>query len=213
MDKPIALEPSKKRIRLSPDVRKQQILDAALLEFSDHGFGAATVEKIAKRVGLSKAGLYAHFKSKDEIFETLVTLVLAPSWTASEWKTRENQPLKQTVDEFIDSAYARISDPKLTAVLRLLISESGRAPKIVRHWQQTIIKPYFDSQQLTIDDYVEKGLVRPSALTRHFTLAVTPILFATVWGMIFNQPNTAEEIATMREAHRDVLMELLTNVV
>lgn len=205
-----ALEPRKKRIRLSPEVRKQQILDAALVEFSEHGFGAATVEQIAKRVGLSKAGLYAHFKSKDEIFETLVTRVLSPSWTADEWKTRENQPLKQTVDAFIDNAYARITDPSLTAVLRLLISESGRAPEIVRHWKQAIIQPYFDTQQHTIDNYVEQGLVRPSALTKHFALALTPILFAAVWGMIFAESDTSEEIEAMREAHRTVLIELLT---
>lgn len=210
MSKPTTLMPRKKRMRLPPEVRKQQILDAALLEFSDHGFGAATVEQIAKRVGLSKAGLYAHFKSKDEIFETLVTRVLSPSWTANEWRTRENQPLKQTIDEFIDSAYARITDPSLTAVLRLLISESGRAPGIISQWKQAIIQPYFDSQQHTIDSYVEKGVVRPSALTRHFALALTPLLFAAIWGMIFNESNTAEEIATMREAHRAVLIELLT---
>ena len=52
--------------------------------------------------------------------------------------------------------------------------------------------------------------MQPSALTKHFALALTPILFAAVWGMIFNESDTVEEIATMREAHRAVLIELLT---
>ena len=70
---------TKKRIRLTPEIRKQQILDAALIEFSSLGFTAASISKIASRVGTSKANLYVHFANKDEIFETLVREVLVPS--------------------------------------------------------------------------------------------------------------------------------------
>lgn len=54
------------RQRLPADVRNRQILDAALAVFSERGFEAARMDDIAARAGLSKGGLYAHFRSKDE---------------------------------------------------------------------------------------------------------------------------------------------------
>ena len=49
-----------------------QILDAALEEFAERGFAATTMDDIARRCGLSKGGLYAHFAGKDLIFEALL---------------------------------------------------------------------------------------------------------------------------------------------
>ena len=63
--------------RLPPALRVQQILDNALLEFEGHGFQAARMETIAQRSGLSKGGLYAHFDSKEQLFEALLTRSIA----------------------------------------------------------------------------------------------------------------------------------------
>lgn len=46
------------RRRLAPQVRVAQILDAALVEFSERGFAATTMDDIGRRCGLSKGGLY-----------------------------------------------------------------------------------------------------------------------------------------------------------
>ncbi len=43
------------------------IIEAALSEFLEKGYESATMESIAGRAGLSKGGLYHHFRSKDEI--------------------------------------------------------------------------------------------------------------------------------------------------
>lgn len=65
------------RIRLEPEVRKQLILDAALAEFSAHGFTATRIDDIAKRAGLSKGGFYAHNPSKEEVFSALLASSVA----------------------------------------------------------------------------------------------------------------------------------------
>jgi len=51
---------------------RNRILDAALEVFSKHGFDDATVRQIAAKVGVTDPALYAHFKSKKEIFEALM---------------------------------------------------------------------------------------------------------------------------------------------
>ncbi len=52
-------QPKEKRIR--------QIIDAAVLEFTEKGYEATSMESIARQAELSKGGLYHYFKSKDEI--------------------------------------------------------------------------------------------------------------------------------------------------
>jgi AcrR family transcriptional regulator len=53
------------------EVRRAQILEAALACFAKKGFHAATMDDIVRDAGLSKGAIYWHFKSKDEIFLAL----------------------------------------------------------------------------------------------------------------------------------------------
>lgn len=54
----------------APDTRSR-ILDAALDLFSEHGFEGTTLQQVADRLGLTKAALYYHFRSKDDLLSAL----------------------------------------------------------------------------------------------------------------------------------------------
>ncbi len=58
--------------RLTPEARKQAILEAAVQVFAQHGLDAATTDDIARAAGLSKGGLYWHFRSKDDILAAIL---------------------------------------------------------------------------------------------------------------------------------------------
>ncbi len=64
--------------RLDADTRKQQIIEAAAAVFAQKGFYQASMDDIVQESGLSKGGLYWHFKSKDDI----VTAVLDQFFSA-----------------------------------------------------------------------------------------------------------------------------------
>jgi TetR/AcrR family transcriptional regulator len=64
------------RIQLA---RRQTILDAALDVFSTHGLKGATLDQIANLSGLSKPNILYYYKSKEDIYEELVTSLLT-SW-------------------------------------------------------------------------------------------------------------------------------------
>lgn len=51
---------------------KGRILSAALELFSKRGYEAVTVEQIARTVGIKAPSLYKHFKSKRDIFDSIV---------------------------------------------------------------------------------------------------------------------------------------------
>uniref|UniRef100_UPI00262968AD TetR/AcrR family transcriptional regulator n=1 Tax=uncultured Rhizobium sp. TaxID=155567 RepID=UPI00262968AD len=54
------------------DDRRQLILRAAEKVFTASGFGAATMEEIAKRCGMSKKTLYKLFPDKMSVFAALI---------------------------------------------------------------------------------------------------------------------------------------------
>jgi AcrR family transcriptional regulator len=59
--------------------RKNQILRSAAVVFKEKGYQRATLQDIADRVGITKAALYHHFRSKDELLYTIVYSVMQRS--------------------------------------------------------------------------------------------------------------------------------------
>lgn len=51
----------------------ERLLDAALQTFAEQGFAAASVEDICSRGGFTRGAFYSSFKTKDELFEALMT--------------------------------------------------------------------------------------------------------------------------------------------
>lgn len=59
--------------RLPRAVREQQMLDAAIAEFSETGFSDTSMDAIAARASISKPMLYLYYGSKDELFTACIT--------------------------------------------------------------------------------------------------------------------------------------------
>lgn len=56
----------------APADTRARILDVALELFTEHGFEGTTLQQIADRLGFTKAALYYHFRSKDDLLQALV---------------------------------------------------------------------------------------------------------------------------------------------
>ncbi|GAA0459829.1 TetR/AcrR family transcriptional regulator [Alkalibacillus silvisoli] len=54
---------------------KEQIINTSIQLFSDYGYEATTMTKIADDVGIKKPSIYAHFKNKEAIFHHTVEQV------------------------------------------------------------------------------------------------------------------------------------------
>ena len=50
----------------------QRVLDAALELFAEHGFEGTSLQQIADRLGVTKAAVYYHFRTKDELLASIV---------------------------------------------------------------------------------------------------------------------------------------------
>jgi len=52
--------------------KRRKILSAAEREFADYGFSGARMKIIAKAAGLDKATIYHYFKTREELYDTVL---------------------------------------------------------------------------------------------------------------------------------------------
>ncbi|MFC4110593.1 TetR/AcrR family transcriptional regulator [Micromonospora zhanjiangensis] len=80
-----------------PHRTRERILDAALQEFSEHGYAGARVSAIASRAGVNQQLISYYFDGKAGLFQSL-----AERWrTISDGLNRTDMPLRQVVDNFL----------------------------------------------------------------------------------------------------------------
>lgn len=70
---PQATPPTPRR-RLTAEERRAEILEAALAVFSRRGYHPSSIDEIAQAAGISKALIYEHFASKEELHVSLIEM-------------------------------------------------------------------------------------------------------------------------------------------
>lgn len=68
MSQKISVKKTGKKITRNATRSKNSILSAALLEFSEHGYAGARIDRIAKNAGISKPLIYDYFGDKDALY-------------------------------------------------------------------------------------------------------------------------------------------------
>lgn len=190
-------------------LRRLEILDAAFAEFSDASYDGTTIEQIATRAGLSKAGVYAHFSTKEEIFYALMERLLIPGLADWNWLPTENVDLVTFVDGYVDHLYTTFKNPAFLKALRLVVTESARMPEAMKQWQESTDAALRKSHQAFIEGCVARGIVRPdSVLTEQFwPLAIAPFSLWILMSMMGVHVSISLEQA--RAATRRQILELL----
>lgn len=61
--------------KLDTEIRQEQIATAALAVVAQHGLRRLNVARVARRVGLVPSAIYRHFKSKDDVIDTVLRMV------------------------------------------------------------------------------------------------------------------------------------------
>ncbi|WP_273595387.1 TetR/AcrR family transcriptional regulator [Roseateles koreensis] len=215
-------EPSRlRRRRLTPDARVPLILDAALHEFSAQGYKATRIDDIARRAGLSKSGFYAHFSSKDEVFEALLKRSMQIPVLDVAALLNQADTADTLVGQLLAPLYEMLSHPEAVATARLLIAESHRLPEAVARWRYDTMNSLAGQISQLLQQAVARGLCRDSSLRANPWLVLAPIVYTVVQQATEAQPLGAKppdegtqlqpgSFADARQAQAALLCELLT---
>ncbi|MBU5300081.1 TetR/AcrR family transcriptional regulator [Clostridium sporogenes] len=102
--------------------KKQHILEAAIIKFTEKGFEKTSLREIASTAGLTTGAIYHHFKNKDELFYHAVKEAMYFAQKLSE--KDENSNLKSAenmLDEISNKVRERMSKINEQRLLVLLI--------------------------------------------------------------------------------------------
>lgn len=212
---PRAGSPDRPRLRLPAEVRVQQILDGALAVFTLKGYAAARMDDIAAGCGLSKGGLYAHFDSKEQVFEALLASALQPVQPAPPPAGAGNE--EALADWLLDGLHGCMEDPRRRDVFKLLVAEADRVPTMVMRWRQEVVQPYLDALQEVMRHRLASGTGQAdpagvqagiALLGQEPWLALSPAIHGLLMHSIL--PVQARQPASrIRAAHRALLLLLL----
>ena len=95
----------------SHERKKREICTVALNLFSERGFEGATLDAVAEALDYTKPALYYYFKSKEELFRSIMlnSLVEADERIAgiAARPTRASERLKDVINLYLDDHYTR----------------------------------------------------------------------------------------------------------
>jgi TetR/AcrR family transcriptional regulator, mexJK operon transcriptional repressor len=114
----------------APTGKAESILAAAQRMFLASGFGAVSMDAIAREAGASKATLYAYFSSKEELFGAVVAREGERYFSG--FSARELDPREAEVSliEIGRRFLALVLSPDAIAVNRITIAEAVRFPQL-----------------------------------------------------------------------------------
>jgi len=113
---------------------KSRILDAANKVFAEKGYHEATMDDIAKRLGVSKGAIYLYFSSKEDLFEAMCkTAPQAFKETLYSSFSDESNPVQSATQFFDKMLKLSASNPGLSFEI---LSEASRNPSLKRILKQ-----------------------------------------------------------------------------
>ena len=118
--------------RLESAQLSDRILDVATALFLSHGFGATSIEAVAKRAGISKRTFYHRFNGKEMLFEAVVRRLI-DRWTPMFDAALLDAPslaeaLRGAAEHMLNVALT----PEALALHRMVIAEAPRFPGLAR---------------------------------------------------------------------------------
>lgn len=188
------------------EARRRAILDAALAEFSAHGFAEAKLDTVARRAGVAKGTLYLYFTDKEALFRGLVEENITPIFAdADTLVALAPGDTAQLLDRLIDLMVERVLDQPAVALVRLMISEGARFPGLAAFYHREVVSRGIALIRQVAQRGVDRGELASDAAVRFPQLVVAPAILAIVWNGLFADIEPLDPRALLT-AHRDVLL-------
>lgn len=115
------------RPRLSPEARRQEILQAAADVFLEHGYEAGTMSEVARRLGGSKETLYRYFSTKQQLFAAVVREAAARHGRLIFREVSDSGDLAFDLGRLGRALLTFVASDEHLALRRAVIAEAGRS--------------------------------------------------------------------------------------
>ena len=173
---------------------RDRIVYESLKLFSVNGFEAVSTRMIAKAVDLSDSGLYKHFKSKQEILDTIVEICKQRYFNQLQRVDLQTIRWSEVEDICLDNFRFQIEDEWIVMFRRLLVIEQFKNTELARLYQSFFVNIAVDNmtelfKKLISYGYMKEGNPRVYAMQ----------LYAPFFMYHTMEPKTPELFELLRE--------------
>ncbi|HVI89596.1 MAG TPA: TetR/AcrR family transcriptional regulator [Dongiaceae bacterium] len=114
----------------SQSPKAMAIMQAAKALFLEHGFGAVSMDQIARQAAVSKATVYAHFTSKEKLFAEMVFGACTSSWNGEMPQLTADSDIIAKLEETLRYVMEHLLSPEPLSVYRIIMAEGPRFPEL-----------------------------------------------------------------------------------
>jgi AcrR family transcriptional regulator len=189
--------------------RPHAILDAAFEEFTRHGYAAARLDEVARRVGVTKGTIYFYFADKETLFVALISDLTKTLFSHVEaFATREDE--NGTTIDFLRAHLqllyqTLVFDRKGRETFLLMIAEARRFPDLGEQYYKQVISPADKNLRVILLRGVARGELRPSAAA----LDYPEILFGPAMALNFSMHLFPKSNPINQQAYFDAHIDLI----
>jgi AcrR family transcriptional regulator len=185
--------------------RRRAILDAALDVFSEAGFAAARLDDVAARAGVAKGTIYLFFKDKEDLFEQIIQSAVAPMLDQVGHMIADDMPFAELLGRLITLFRVEILGTRRKEIMRLVIREGGRFPRIAAFYHREVITRGIGLFRQAAARARARGELNSDTLERFPHLMFAPLLMSVVWDGVF-QPIEPLDFEGLLAAHHAILV-------
>ena len=183
---------------------KEKILEAALEQFSQKGYDGTNIRELTASLGLVKSSMYKHFKSKEDIWNTLLDEMIA--YYNRRFGSPENlPPVPDSLDGLVEMTMRMVDftvhDERVVMTRKLLSIEQYRDDRARQLATKHFLTGLAEMFTYIFDGMMKKGLLRnddPKMLAFAYTAPISSLIH-----LCDREPEkTAEAISQIKEFSR-----------
>jgi TetR/AcrR family transcriptional regulator, mexJK operon transcriptional repressor len=112
------------------NVKVRQILGAARKIFMELGYGAASMDAIARQAGVSKATLYTHFEGKGALFAALIVIECRHLSDQIGQRAFDEPDIRRALRSLAEDFNNLLCTDESLAMYRIVVAETPRFPEL-----------------------------------------------------------------------------------
>jgi TetR/AcrR family transcriptional regulator, mexJK operon transcriptional repressor len=141
------------------NAKVRQILAAARKIFMELGYGAASMEAIARQAGVSKATLYTHFEGKDALFAALIVMECRHLSDQIGQRALDEPDIRRALRSLAEDFNNLLCTNESLAMYRIVVAETPRFPELGSIFYDSGPKVMIDRIADLLAGAAERGLL------------------------------------------------------
>ncbi|MBO0755992.1 MAG: TetR/AcrR family transcriptional regulator [Bradyrhizobiaceae bacterium] len=141
------------------NAKVRQILGAARKVFMELGYGAASMDAIARQAAVSKATLYAHFAGKDALFEALIVMECKHLSEQIGCRVLDEPDIRVALRSLAQDFNNLLCQDQSLAMFRIVVAEAPRFPELGRIFYDSGPKIMIDRLAELLAGAAKRGLL------------------------------------------------------